>query len=148
MQWSDYHLHYKTEINKKTNSKFTEEEIFRNVSSILRKNVLYMVVSQANYGISFLSTRHPNVLIFSAGGEGDVPIPLIKGELSYRETNNATFPKYDVGFYGTIEHGHRKKSLDSLKSLMINTPYTYSMGPSKTWIDDMYVHQSANHTWL
>ena len=137
VQWSDYHLHFKSEINKDTNNRFTEEEIFRNVTSILRKNVLYMVISQANYGIRFLTTSHPNILIFSAGGEGDIPIPLIKGELAFRETDRGTFPKIDVGFYGTIDHGHRKKSLDSLSALLKSSPYSYRMGPSRTWIDDM-----------
>ena len=85
VQWSDYHLHYKRLNNPKTGLKYTEEEIFEVISTVLRKNVLYMVVSQANYGIEFLMTRHPNVIIFSAGGEGNVPIPLIKGELGFKE---------------------------------------------------------------
>lgn len=84
VQWSDYHLHYKHIINPETHLKYTEEEIFRNISSVLRNNVMYMVVSQANYGIEFLMEKHPNVLIFSAGGVGNVPIPLIKGELAYK----------------------------------------------------------------
>jgi hypothetical protein len=86
VQWSDYHLHYKRLDNPKTGLKYTEEEIFEIIPTVLRKNVLYMVVSQANYGIEFLMDRHPNVIIFSAGGEGNVPIPLIKGELGFRPT--------------------------------------------------------------
>lgn len=85
VQWSDYHLHFKRLNNPRTGRKYTEEEIFEVISTVLRKNVLYMVVSQANYGIEFLMTRHPNVIIFSAGGEGNVPIPLIKGELGFKE---------------------------------------------------------------
>lgn len=90
VQWSDYHLHMKRIINPATTKPFTEEEIFLSVSKILRKNVLYMIVSQANYGINFLMTKHPNVLVFSAGGEGDIPIPLIKGELPYSPVETLT----------------------------------------------------------
>lgn len=89
VQWSDYHLHYKRLTNPKTSQEYTEEEIFETVSSALRNNVLYMVVSQANYGIQFLMDKHPNVIIFSAGGEGNVPIPLIKGELVFRPADAA-----------------------------------------------------------
>ena len=97
-----------------------------------------MVVSQANYGIKFLMDKHPNVIIFSAGGEGNVPIPLIKGELPYVEAEKGgQFPKYDVGFYGTIDHGHRRKMLDTLKALLDQSQYSYRMGVSKTWVEDM-----------
>jgi hypothetical protein len=92
VQWSDYHLHSKRMINPATKSLYTEEEIFQSVSDVLRKNVLYMIISQANYGIEFLMTKHPNVLIFSAGGEGDVPIPLIKGELPFSPLNALSAP--------------------------------------------------------
>ena len=137
VQWSDYHLYFKRVLNKKTNRLYTEEEIFQNVTSILRKNVVYMVVSQANYGIKFLMDDHPNVIIFSAGGEGNVPIPLIKGELPFIEAEKSIFPKYDLGFYGTVDHGHRRKMLDTLKALLDKSTYTYKMGVSKSWVEDM-----------
>ena len=34
---------------------------------MLRDDVLYMVVSQANYGLKFLAAARPNVLIMNSG---------------------------------------------------------------------------------
>ena len=47
------------------------------------------------------------------------------------------FPKYSVGFYGSVDHGHREKMLGKLRRLMDSGMVTYKMGPSKAWIDDM-----------
>ena len=139
VQWSDYHLNYRSGISKPQREK-TEMELYKPISDKFRKNVLYVVISQANYGIDFLRLNYPNVLIFSAGGEGDIPIPLIKGDLGFIPINSTIFPKYDVGFYGSIDHGHRKKLLDHFKLLLDDSKYTYKLGPSKTWIEDMYVY--------
>jgi hypothetical protein len=86
VQWSDYHLNYRSKLAEKKNkdkhnseTEKTEMELFHLLCTKLRKNVIYMVISQANYGLEFLSQNHKNVIIFSAGGEGNIPIPLIKG---------------------------------------------------------------------
>ena len=42
-------------------------EIFRPLVDMLRDDVLYMVVSQANYGLKFLASARPNVLIMNSG---------------------------------------------------------------------------------
>lgn len=137
MQWSDYHLHYRSSINFKIEKAKTEAELYLPFSSKIRRDVLYLVISQANYGIEFLRLNHPNVIIFSAGGEGEVPIPLIKGELPYAEINSTFFPKYDVSFLGSIDHGHRKKVLDNFIRLL-GKDYRFKMGPSKIWEEEMY----------
>lgn len=48
-----------------------------------------------------------------------------------------SFPKYNVGFYGSVDHGHREKMLGKLKRLLDSGMVTYKMGPSKAWIEDM-----------
>lgn len=51
------------------------------LTSWLRKDVIYLVVSQDDQGIgSALAASFPNILVFSAGGFGHIPIPLISGE--------------------------------------------------------------------
>lgn len=47
------------------------------------------------------------------------------------------FPKYTVGFYGSVDHGHRAKMLDRLQFLLEASKTTYRLGPSKTWVEDM-----------
>ena len=138
VQWSDYHLDYRASIKSKYGREKTEQELYQPITAKIRKNVLYVIVSQANYGIKFFTLNYPNVLIFSAGGEGDIPIPLIKGELPYTDIDRNIFPKYDVGFYGSIDHGHRKKLLDYFKVLLDRTDFTYKLGPSKIWIEEMW----------
>ena len=137
VQWSDYHLHYRGSITSKSIKEKNEAELYLPFTSKIRKHVLYVVISQANYGLGFLARKYPNVLIFSAGGEGEVPIPLIKGELPYTEIDRSIFPKYDVSFLGSIDHGHRKKVLDNFIRLLDGTDYRYKMGPSKTWESEM-----------
>lgn len=144
VQWSDYHLNYRASITSEREREKTEAELYSRFLSKIRKNVLYVVISQANYGLSFLR-KFSNILIFSAGGEGEVPIPLIKGELPFVEVDWSLYPKYDVSFLGSIDHGHRKKVLDNLIRLLDNSKahteekYNYLMGPSKTWEEEMYV---------
>jgi len=129
VQWSDYNLHHHTTDG------WPEERVFRPLVAALRRDVLYVAVSQANYGLSFLTATHPNVLVMNSGGEGNVPIPLIKGEIPYQPIDPTMFPRYDVGFFGSIDHGHRKKLLDSFKALLdTTTTFRYRMGPSKTWV--------------
>lgn len=130
VQWSDYNLHHHTTDG------LPEARVFQALTDALRSDVLYVAVSQANYGLSFLAHTHPNVLVMNSGGEGNVPIPLIKGEIPYQPVDSAIFPRYDVGFYGSIDHGHRKKLLDSFKALLdVTTTFRYRMGPSKTWVE-------------
>ena len=64
VQWSDYNIfhHYGDGKN--------EEEIFKPLANLLRKDVIYVAVSQANYGIQFLKKYHRNVIVMNAGGEG------------------------------------------------------------------------------
>lgn len=62
---------------KKKNSKFinllkekSEVELYSSITDKINKNYLYVIISQANYGLDFISNRFPNIVIFSAGGEG------------------------------------------------------------------------------
>ena len=78
---------------------------FRDFYDLLRRDVLYFTVSQDNHGITALSRRFRNILVFSAGGEGHVPLPLIKGDNAYVDYK-AVYPKRDsIAFLGSVNHG-------------------------------------------
>lgn len=67
--------------------------------------MVYFTVTQDNHGITALSRRFRNILVFSAGGEGHVPLPLIKGNNVYVDYN-AVYPKREsVAFFGSVNHG-------------------------------------------
>ena len=71
--------------------------------------------------------------------KGNIPIPLIKGEIPYHPIDyTKPFPKYEIAFFGSIDHGHRKMLLDNfVRLLKAETTYSYKIGPSKTWVEDM-----------
>ena len=73
VQWADYYVHYSNHYN---------EKILDKIVPVLRKDVLYVTVSSADPGILGLSVKYSlenisNVLVFSAGGVGHIPIPLL-----------------------------------------------------------------------
>ena len=119
------------------------ENIFEPILRILRPDVMYLVVSQANKGLPMFMQKYPNVIIMNAGGAGHIPIPLIKGELSYRppfyrepapnsnkrtnegasveaEANAPLHLKHmniDVAFYGSVHHHkNRAYALNAMKN--------------------------------
>ena len=64
-------------ILSKNESYYTSTLLY--LAGILRKDVIYLVVSQDDQGLGVLSQLRPNILVLSAGGYGHIPIPLIKG---------------------------------------------------------------------
>lgn len=79
------------------------------IASLLRDDVIYVMVNQDDQGItSRLAAMKPNILVLSAGGYGNVPIPLIKGELPYHPIvasptapPNARFQfSHELSFFG------------------------------------------------
>eukprot|EP01041_Mallomonas_annulata_P001111 gene1111-2158_t len=111
IQWVDIHvndfLHRKPEIPPYS-------AIFTTLEGILRKDVLYIAVSQDDEGISRLQKNFPNVISFSAGGCGNIPIPLIKGELS--PAGSTTSYKWDLAFFGDENtHSTRMELLKIVK---------------------------------
>ena len=62
----------------------------------------------------------------SSGGYGHIPLPLIRGELSYHEPPE----KFDLDFcfFGANHQGTRERVLDTLKRSMIASNLTYKFG--------------------
>jgi len=80
----------------------------RDLSRALDPSVLYVTVSQSALGITAYEIPHEvvrNVLVFSAGGNGHVPIPLLKGDVPSCPQINITRRKYFVTFAGSLEKG-------------------------------------------
>eukprot|EP01041_Mallomonas_annulata_P013410 gene13410-28441_t len=57
------------------------KSLFSTSEGILRTGTLYIAVSQDDEGISRLQQKFPNVISFSVGACGHIPIPLIKDEI-------------------------------------------------------------------
>ena len=90
VQWSDYknlHKSYSTDVS-----------MFDALKHVLRSDVIYLAVSQANHGLAVFKEYRPNILVLSAGGVGNIAIPLLKKELDYIDFNISEF-KYHIGKY-------------------------------------------------
>ena len=101
--------------------------LFRDVTKLLRPDVLYVTVSQANNGLEAVKLSHPNVLVINAGGDGNIPIPLIKGKIVRQPIpSNIAFQRH-VGFVGHIK-GHDLSRVRALQNIRdgINTHNTRS----------------------
>jgi hypothetical protein len=142
VQWSDYHLFQKKNIKNKFNRSVNERDLFIEIRSFLRTNVIYITVSQANLGLQVFKDCCHNVLIMSAGGVGNIPIPLIKGNLEYQPIAE-NFPFFDISFLGSLNHSKDRKYLISLfekqvKDLKLNKKLKIKIGKSNQWINETF----------
>ena len=87
-------IHVESFANPINESVPKHSQISRLIAPLLRENVLYVAVTQDDQGLAELAHFRPNILSISAGGYGHVPLPLIKGNVSYLSPP-AQF-KYDV----------------------------------------------------
>lgn len=130
VQWSDYGFVARTRGQ-------SQAQAFEPLRKFLRPDVLYVAVSQANNGLEFLHLADPNVVVLSAGGDGSIPIPLIKGTLEYMPPP-ASF-SVNIGFYGSPEHGPRGKIISEMDAAVkAEVPkWVYFVGPHKRWMEQM-----------
>lgn len=69
------------EFDKKDSSIPGVTNLTDSLLSWLRKDVIYLAVSQDDQGLGkTLMSAFPNILVLTAGGFGHVPIPLIGGK--------------------------------------------------------------------
>ena len=94
IQWTDIF------VNKWTSKLKTipnYDDMIQHLITILRDDVIYITVNQNDQGLLPVMTfAKPNILVFSAGGFGHIPIPLIKGEIHSIHPSQSTF-EYDFG---------------------------------------------------
>ena len=102
-----------------------EKEFVTLFLNSLNASYNYVTVSQNDKGIygnnDFPKLR--NILIFSAGGEGHVPIPLLKQEESLLQMN--TNRKYFTSFVGTLNTGKRQRMAYTIKVAATTYNFTY-----------------------
>ena len=104
VQWVDIHVVTFNETEKMHSTMSipfnTHATLPKTIQELLRPDVLYLAVNQDDQGLGRLTTNMPNIISFSAGGYGHIPIPLIKGELAYQEPPAPSEWSADVGFFG------------------------------------------------
>ncbi len=104
VQWVDIHVVIFNETEKTHPTMSipfdTHATLPQTIQDMLRPDVLYVAVNQDDQGLGRLTLNMPNVLSFSAGGYGHIPLPLIKGELRYQAPPSPDQWKADVGFFG------------------------------------------------
>ena len=76
---------------------------------LLRPTVMYLAISEGDWGLMALGVAFPNILSLSSGGWGHIIIPEIKGELA--ETPPPEKFDQDLGFFGTVQQHHRPRVL-------------------------------------
>jgi hypothetical protein len=136
VQWSDYQL------SRRRPHQFKDVDMFSDLKHFLRHDVLYLAVTQANYGLLAFKDSHRNIVVLGAGGIGNVAIPLVKGNLQLASLSefNVSLPKHiQFGFFGTVDHGPRKKILDAFRVALRSDPHAFSLridrGPEwATWM--------------
>jgi len=107
------------------------------ISKLLRTDCLYVTVSQDAQGIFELSRLNPNILILSSGGNGHIPIPLLKSLLPYVPYPTERFLfKYDVGFYGS-QRSQRAMTIPTIELKLKERRVKYKIGKSEHWQKDM-----------
>lgn len=110
------------------------DTLLRQLREVLRRDVIYLVVSQDDEGIYQLQETFPNILIMSCGGYGHIPLPLIKGELTYIPINSSSELTTNVGFYGTSgHHSSRVLILHEVKHYLKALDISSSFGRSADW---------------
>lgn len=104
VQFVDMHVNdFRTKVRPNPTFKEATNELI----GLLRDDIVYVTVSQDDQGISSaLLQAKPNILVLSAGGYGHIPIPLIKGELSYSAPRKDGHFVWDIGFCGKIHRLH------------------------------------------
>ena len=132
VQWSDYDV-----FHRNKNQHIDGKALYADLFEVLRPDVIYFTVSQANHGLPFL--RDFTVVVFGGGGEGTVPIPVLNGELpltnkSFSEKRNGSF---DVGFFGVVDHGPRKSILEEFEDSLKKTQLKHFMGTDAHWREFM-----------
>lgn len=123
--------------NQRTGSKLWDD-IFSTLKSVLRPNVIYLTVSQGDIGLANIAEYFPNILVLSGGGFGHVPIPLIKGEIPYREITSWP-PHWDqeIGFFGNMQQASRPIMFDIIRREADNLGISHKIAFGPTWIQMM-----------
>lgn len=114
-------------------------DMIEDIIKELRHDVLYLAVSQDDQGIlNRIHQARPNILIISGGGNGHVPMPLVKGELEFHPPRAFNEFKIDAGFFGNLRPNlSRYKMMMDLKKALGNVKVGYKAVQSPDWLKQM-----------
>lgn len=118
-QWIDIEIRSHPDYNRKRDE----------LMAMIRPNVLYIALSQGDKGLGNLPLRAPNILVLSAGGYGHIPIPLVRGHISYYSVSSPF--KYDMSFFGSNRNGNRQTMLQIVDQLAKQYNLSYTQGQGK-----------------
>lgn len=121
--WTDYYVKY---------GNFNSDNKIQNyINKNINPNKKYFTIVQNDDGI--LEKLPKNVLIFSAGGVGDIPIPLVKGEPKPADMKRDILCSFMGPFDGAHDKtGVRSKMRDILKK---EEGFYFGQGPMAKFID-------------
>jgi len=111
------------------------DNIYNELSGILRPNVIYLAISQGDVGLGKIGTANPNIFVLAAGGYGHVPIPLVRAEIPYEPLPQQF--EQDIGFFGNSKQASRPQMLAQLHTLSTERNLTFRHGQGPTWQKDM-----------
>eukprot|EP00937_MAST-01D_sp_MAST-1D-sp2_P004953 g4953.t1 len=121
---------------------------------VLRKDVMYITVSQNAQGLAGAQywgryemdvvREFPNILVLSAGGYGNVPVPLLKQPMNLRPDLSVPVSerKYDLSYVGSVKHSPhrlRPRVLQALTSSALST----KVYEGNQWVDIMYQSKAS-----
>jgi hypothetical protein len=97
--WTDYYLHAQTHLYSPAEFAALNAEIERVLEVGIERDRPYFTILEYDHPIWDWHRFPSNVLVFSAGGGGDVPIPLLNGDRAFE------FPPKDilVSFMGRLD---------------------------------------------
>eukprot|EP00669_Euglena_mutabilis_P006731 TRINITY_DN2235_c0_g1_i1.p1 TRINITY_DN2235_c0_g1~~TRINITY_DN2235_c0_g1_i1.p1 ORF type:complete len:151 (+),score=16.00 TRINITY_DN2235_c0_g1_i1:559-1011(+) len=83
---------------------------------------------------------HPNILVFSAGGYGHIPIPLFMADMQLNNAKPIEKRKYLVSYVGTLDHAPgnlRGQMKDIVEQQARRHNFTYSIYKGPWWQEQM-----------
>ena len=114
--WTDYYLRYhywKGDVFKDIQVD-GGDEIQKVIDENVKPDKKYFTIVQHDNGIGHRLPK--NILVFSAGGKGNVPIPFIKGKIEVRSRKRDIICSFMGGLKGAHNRGGiRETMFDSLK---------------------------------
>lgn len=107
-------------VDSEVNDNSHEKQKYRNkvleFIKLLRPDVLYVTLTQNDLGLGDLPQLFPNILMLSAGGYGNVPLPLLKRPIDHVPVRSL---KFEYSFSGNLRKniaiGHRAEILQKFE---------------------------------
>ena len=114
-------------------------EFLAALRAVLRPDVPYATVVQNDEGLfpkSQMLREFPNILVFSAGGYGHVPVPLLLSELPLSKTKPPSRRSYRFSYVGSLDHAPgdlRRQMAHTVKRMCTGVSATAKIYHGSAW---------------